>query len=401
MYERLNRGGALSPSYLDAEESISAALLSLLVSCSVKDHQSIKRAPLILLLNQNIQRSDFHFDRSVKYQIGLMVEFVELTDARQPACKANMKVANEKKQSIQKARQTTLLTPMLAEAFKRAKLRVKQGEVEGTLTFTVKPDSLQELGELEAPVRKTLFRRIEGLDSSRVDDDSAYCRAVETGHQATIVLPLPVGYNEGGWRCHAIIGNQECLHPNLKYRNDCEVCATAKPNLKPEFQHLRLLSPSIRSESNEYLRRIRESDAELTKCERYENTAAEKLAAAAEKRVGIEDSSAIGIDEEEGDEEDLMMNVELVQSGVWSSIHASAVCLKPRKAKSLQLLNSARAELAIMMQCAYELAAPHAQKVIRGFILRASLGRIREEAIEFAKFSAAVALFLVQVGQVN
>ena len=83
-----------------------------------------------------------------------MVEFVELTDARQPACKANMKVANEKKQSIRKARQTTLLTPMLTEAFKRAKLRVKQGEVEGTLSFTVKPDSLQELGELEAPVRK-------------------------------------------------------------------------------------------------------------------------------------------------------------------------------------------------------------------------------------------------------
>jgi hypothetical protein len=308
-----------------------------------------------------------------------MVEFDELitdVEAGQPLDKAKMKA------SIRKARQTTILTPMLAEMHRRAKLRVKPNEIEGKLTFTVKPDSLLKLPPDAAPVRKTLFRRFEGLDASRVDDDAPYCRAVETGHQVTVVLPLPQG-----WRCHARVGNQECLHPNLNNRDNCEACATPKPKLKPEFQYLRLLSPSIRSESREYLRRIKESDSELTKYERYEKRAAERLAAAAKKQIG---KDARGDTDEEDEEEELMLNVEL--AGVWNRVHASTVVtvLQPRKVKSLELLNSAKVDFAIVMQSSFELAAPHVQKVIRGFILRASVGRVREEAIELARFAAAV-----------
>jgi hypothetical protein len=296
-----------------------------------------------------------------------------------------------KHQSVQQARKTTLLTPMLAEMHRRAKLKMKPGEVEGTLTFAVAKSNLLRLNDTD-PVRRTLLRCIEGLSESRIHDDSSYYNAVERGQTVTVLLPLPEGYNEGGWRCHAINGTVECLHPNKAHDDACVACQTRKPMLKANFHYLRTMSHSIRSQTKEYLRSIKELDAELTKCERAEVEAAERLASAAEKQVDGHESDTFSKDNDEDVDDDLMMNVELVQAGVWNRVHAATVLsmMKPRKAKSLQLLNSAKSQLSLMTQSAYELAAPHAQKVIRGFLLRASLDRIRQGVLVLAQLAAAV-----------
>ena len=297
-----------------------------------------------------------------------------------------------KQQSIQRARQTTLLTPMLAEMHRRAKLKMKPGEVEGSLTFVVEKKDLLRLPPSDdtntALLRAALFRRIDGL-GARIDDDSSYYDAVERGQRVTIVLPLPSEYESGGWHCYAAIhGNRRCLHPNKADDISCTACQTPKPQLKPEFAYLRILAHAIRIESLEYVRVIQESDADLIKCEEAERVASERVAMVAKKQIENTNSTSSDVDEE--DDEELMMNVELVQS-VWNRVHAENVLsmMKPRKAKLYQMLSAAKAQLAIMIQHAYQLAVIHVQKVVRGFILRASLDRLTAEAIAFAEFSAA------------
>lgn len=292
-----------------------------------------------------------------------------------------------KQQSIQRSRHTTILQPILQEMHRICVLKKKQGEVTGILMFNVKGSQLLILSAAEdtASLRTTLYRRIVGLSASRVDDDTPYYDAVKNGRQVTVVLPLPEGFSVGGWRCHAVnCFGDECLQSNKDHNSMCLKCSTPLPKLKPEFKHLRLLSRSIRSLSRQYLRIIKETDAELTKCERAEHEARERLASSTTTmRVGESDKE---------EEEELMMNVELMQQGVWNRVHASTVLamIAPRHEKALQLHASAKAELTIMIQDVYQLAAPHAQKVIRGFLLRASKTGIREEITAFAELSAAL-----------
>ena len=120
----------------------------------------------------------------------------------------------------------------------------------------------------------------------------------------------------------------------------------------------------------------------ILKCERAEHDARERLAT----------TTRVGDTGKEEEEEELMMNVELMQSGIWNRVHARTVLtmIRPRYEKALQLHKSAKAELSIMTQDAYQLAAPHAQKVIRGFLLRTSMTCIRLETIALAEFSAAL-----------
>eukprot|EP00804_Cyclotella_cryptica_P003080 CCRYP_006079-RA/>CCRYP_006079-RA protein AED:0.07 eAED:-0.01 QI:0/0/0/1/0.5/0.33/3/0/431 len=262
---------------------------------------------------------------------------------------------------------------------RRAKLKKKKGEVEGTLRFEVEKSKLLKLlpSDDTAGIRTTLYRRIEGLSDTRKDDDSSYYTAVENGFKVTVILPLPESYEVGGWRCHASFDKGGCLHPNKREDEKCTSCQSPKPKLKPQFEYLRLLSFSIRDVAKEYLRVIREYDIELSKCE-----AAEKEAKASHV------SSSDGEDEDDP----LMMNVELIQGGVWQRIRADILLsmLAPRKQKAWERLNSARSELSIMIQCTCDLAAPHAQKVVRGFLVRSSLECLRREVCALAEFSAAV-----------
>jgi hypothetical protein len=294
-----------------------------------------------------------------------------------------------RQQSLKERRKTALASPMLADMARRSKLQMKNGEAQGTLSFRVDKTNLLRLSPSDV-VRTTLLRRIEGLSAGQIDDDSSYYDTVNSQAQAnvTIVLPVPAG---GGWRCHALVEGQECLHPNLLADQTCNACSAVLPKLKPEFQHLRILSHSIRSQSKEYIRIIRKADLEITKCETAEEEARKRLEAAGERQVGM-DGDAISSADSDDEDEELMMNVELVQSGAWQRVHANTVVstMKQRKAKSLYMLNAAKAELAIMIQSSYELAAHHSQKIVRGFLVRASINRIKQEAVELAEFSAAV-----------
>eukprot|EP00956_Cyclotella_meneghiniana_P003585 scaffold4392_cov63-Cyclotella_meneghiniana.AAC.5 len=291
-----------------------------------------------------------------------------------------------KQQSIQRARQTTILQPMLQEMHRRSVLKKQQGEVRGVLIFNVKNDQLLDLSSAAddtVSTRVTLNRRIEGLSASRIDDDTPYYDAVKNGRQVTVVLPLPEGFSDGGWRCHAVNSSgDECLQPNNHHNDKCLKCNTSLPSLKPQFKYLRILSHAIRSLTEDYVRIIKESDTEMTKCERAEHDARERLAT----------TTRVGDTGKEEEEEELMMNVELMQSGIWNRVHARTVLtmIRPRYEKALQLHKSAKAELSIMTQDAYQLAAPHAQKVIRGFLLRTRMTCIRVETIALAEFSAAL-----------
>eukprot|EP00956_Cyclotella_meneghiniana_P039018 scaffold164076_cov51-Cyclotella_meneghiniana.AAC.6 len=155
-----------------------------------------------------------------------------------------------KQQYIQRARQTTILQPMLQEMHRRSVLKKQQGELRGVLIFNVKNNQLLDLSAADDTVsmRATLKRRIEGLSASRIEDDTPYYDAVKTGRQVTVVLPLPEGFSDGGWRCHAFNSSgDECLQPNNHHNDKCLKCNASLPSLKPQFKYLRILSHAVRS----------------------------------------------------------------------------------------------------------------------------------------------------------
>lgn len=301
-------------------------------------------------------------------------------------------------------RQTAIANPIMADAIRRTRLGMKTGEVRGKLKFSVPKilhlpptDSFDNVNSNEisnsglkaAATRVALYRRFEDLNSSRKEDDSSYFDAVGNGVEVTVVSPLPPHYERGGWRCHAKInklvtnssGDQtagECLYPNRPQDQQCTKCTTLKPSLRPEFAYLRLISPSIRRQRREYERIIRSCDHELTRCDTAERDAAEQIAAF--EKGDVED------------EEDLIMDIDLVQEGVWQRVDVRDCdqLLASRKAELKKRLATARAEISIMIQCSYELAVVHVQKIVRRFLVRARLDDIRQAVLDLAMLSAAI-----------
>jgi len=287
-------------------------------------------------------------------------------------------------------RQTAIEHPMMADAIRKLRLGMKTNEVKGRLKFTVPKSSVLKLppsngksSQDVAAIKVTLCRRFEDLHPSRKEDDSAYLDDVENNKEVTIITNLPPNYESGGWRCHAKIESTtddhvvsvECLHPNRPQDKTCTKCTSPRPNIKPAFAYLRLLAPAIRKQRKEYERIIHSCDTELCRCEATERDAIQRI------EEGNED-----------DEETLMMDVDLVSSGVFQRIDACS--LLPMLASRKDLLNkrlvSARVELSIMIQSTYELACIHAQRVTRRFLVRCRLDDIRRQVCEMARESAAL-----------
>lgn len=336
----------------------------------------------------------------------------------------NIKMENAKPRKTMMARKTAIQNPMMMDAIRRTRLALKNGEVSGQLTLVLPKSSVLNLpstldhddsslkSSAIAAARETLCRRFEALHQPRKEDDASYFHAVETERKVTLVTPLPPGYERGGWRCHAKTSTTdcadhvvvECLHPNKPQDESCGKCQGPKPNIRPEYAYLRLLSLGVRRQRREYMRIIKECDHELERCDIAESEATEQIAAfdnmlEQSRTSDVADSSDGNCDdtsakEKEVDEEDeaLMMDVDLVQKGVWQRVNARTLLptIASRKLKLNHRLASARAELAIMIQASFELAVPHLQRVARRFLVRFRLDSIRKAVLDFARFSAAV-----------
>ena len=269
-------------------------------------------------------------------------------------------------------------------------------------------DESESSNDVIAAVRVTLCRRFEELHTSRREDDISYFDGVEKGTEVNVITALPPGYERGGWRCHAksmkSTGSDqvvvECLYPNRPQDEICTKCQHPKPNLRPQFAYLRLLPPGLRRQRREYERIIKSCDYELERCDAAENEAVERIA---KQKEESDICTTAAIDEVQGandaesayhslDEEALMMDVDLVQKGVWQRVDARALLpmLASRKIELNNRLSTARAELSIMIQSAYDLAALHVQRIARRFLVRCRLDDIRRSVREFACMSAAV-----------
>ena len=136
-----------------------------------------------------------------------------------------------------------------------------------------------------------------------------------------------------------------------------------------------LLAPAIRKQRKEYERIIHSCDTELCRCEATERDATQRIEG-----------------DNEDDEETLMMDVDLVSSGVFQRIDACSLLpmLASRKEELNKRLVSARVELSIMTQSTYELACIHAQRVARRFLVRCRLNAIRRQVYDAARESASV-----------
>ncbi|KAL7490966.1 hypothetical protein ACHAWT_000819 [Skeletonema menzelii] len=307
---------------------------------------------------------------------------------QQPNKDAN---TSTKRMTIQRDRQATLFNRASMEMHRTTRLAMTSGETQGSLKFIVHRNKLLNLpasadsDSLTIAVRTTLYRRFESLDPNRQEDDAPYLTAVNQGIPVKLVKALPKAYERGGWRCHALVGENECMHPNKAHEKCCSKCQAKKPNLKPAYAHLRLLLPGMRQQRREYVRSIREYDSELCRCEVAEQVANEKIAS-------FDDRIEKRLVQAEDEEVELTMDVDLIQKGVWQRGNARSLLpmLFERKADLNTRLKRARAEIAIMIQCTYELAVVHVQKIVRRYLVRCSLESIRKAKDEFARFCSVL-----------
>jgi len=295
-----------------------------------------------------------------------------------------------KRMTIQRDRQATLINRAAMEMHRTTRLSMTSDEIEGSLNFIVPMNKLLRLppstdSALAIAVRTTFYRRFECLQPNRQEDDAPYLEAVRQGTPVCLVKALPKDYKRGGWRCHTLVEEKECLHPNKAHDMCCSKCLTPKPNLKPAFAYLRLLLPGMRQQRREYVRMIKECDSELCRCELAEQEANAKI-------VDYNDRVEKGLVQAEDEEVELTMDVDLIQKGVWQRGNAKSLLpmLFERKNDLHARLRRARAEVAIMIQCTYELAVVHAQTIVRRFLVRCRLGLVRQSKDEFARFCAAI-----------
>lgn len=305
-----------------------------------------------------------------------------------------------KRMTIQRDRQATLFNRATMEMHRTTRLAMNSGETQGSLQFIVRRNKLLHIppstgsDSHTSAVRTTLYRRFETLDPDRQEDDGPYLNAVKEGMAVKLVKALPKGYERGGWRCHALVGEKECMHPNKAHEKCCSKCHTKKPNLKPAYAHLRLLLPGMRQQRREYVRMIKEYDSELCRCEAAEQMANDKIAI-------FDDKLDKDLVQTEDEEVELTMDVDLIQKGVWQRGNARSLLpmLFDRKNDLNTRLRTARAEIAIMVQCAYELAVVHAQKIVRRYLTRCRLNSVRKAKDEFAKFCAALEIQRIARGK--
>jgi hypothetical protein len=294
-------------------------------------------------------------------------------------------------------RKSAMQNPFLSDATRRTKLAMRNGEVKGRLKFIVQQSKLLVLPptidghefSIVAKARETLCRRFTFLHPSRMEDDDPYTEAVKQGNEVTVITALPQGYSMGGWRCHAKLNSSEgteCLHPNGSLVETCNRCNHPKPKLRQEFAYLRLMTPGVRRQRKEYERIMKGIDSEFVRCDLAEHEAREKVAAY-DKQLKLLELNGDVIDEETW----LMMDVDLVNN-VWQRVNARTLLplIAERRLELGPKLATARGELAILIQSAYQMAVIHVQRVGRRYLVRLRLNDVRQSVINFARFSAAV-----------
>ena len=294
-------------------------------------------------------------------------------------------------------RKSAMQNPFLSDATRRTKLAMRNGEVKGRLKFIVQQNKLLILpptmdgaeSSTVTKARETLCRRFTFLHPSRMEDDAPYFDAVKQGNEVTVITALPQGYSMGGWRCHAKLNSSEgteCLHPNGCLVETCNRCNHPKPKLRQEFAYLRLMTPGVRRQRKEYERILKGIDSEFAKCDLAEHEAREKLAAY-DKQLKLLELNGDVINEETW----LMMDVDLVNN-VWQRVNARTLLplIAERRLELGPKLATARGELAVLIQSAYQMAVIHVQRLGRRFLVRLLLSDIRQSVINFAQYSAAV-----------
>ncbi len=334
-------------------------------------------------------------DEDESYQ--QFLAFLASSPSQSQPLQTNKHEKNSKRDTIQRDRKATLFNRASMEMLRKTQLSLAEGETQGTTLKFIVPrnrllrmppsiDANDNSSVAAAAVRTTLFHRFEYLQPCRQEDDTPYIDAVHQGMSVVLAKALPKGYESGGWRCHALNGEKkECMQPNKVSDKICLKCHSSKPKLKPRFAYLRLLLPGVRQQRREYIRMIKECDSELCRCEAAEEDCNKKIA-------DFNTRKAEGLVQAEDEDVELAIDIDLVQRGVWQRGNARALLpmLADRKEDLHHRLRSARAEIAIMIQCTYELAVIHAQKIVRRYLVQCSLPRIRASREAFARLCATL-----------
>ena len=334
----------------------------------------------------------------------------------------------EKMERIREQRRTTVLRPELMSAIRRVNRTLRDGEVTraedlsvtGPLDLQLPPESRSEDSTDEhgcaAEMEATFYRRVPTLRVPR--DEGAYRAAVSRGG-VTLITADAEG---GGWYCQKPIGiasaasaspgdwgggeassfrigrgkgkmkKELCLSINGPSDATCRSCRRGRTFLRAEFALLRRISSASRRQTIEYLRRMVELDDLVFRCGAALDRAQEKLSRSEEEGRGAPSPVVVADSLDEEDLPSLLMDVDVANGEVWqrAEVRYLVPALEERRRRAASLLRTVRGEICVLTQAVWEMAVPHAQKLVRGHLARSKLDARRRIRAERDRNEAAV-----------
>lgn len=181
---------------------------------------------------------------------------------------------------------------------------------------------------------------------------------------------------DDGWICFSVmnvIGREDivlresCYEFNPRNRETCVSCLSPKPKMRPFFLRLQHTSPVLSRERNEFLKTMELLDAELTE---YEVAIASKYSSTALSSDKPEKNETRSASVLIYDKQTLDMNF----NGLRQRIEATAALpvLVANKFRVTSRFIATWWKLCLLVLYTYELATPHAQRVVRGYLVRSS-----------------------------
>uniref|UniRef100_A0A6U2QQ40 Uncharacterized protein n=1 Tax=Leptocylindrus danicus TaxID=163516 RepID=A0A6U2QQ40_9STRA len=296
--------------------------------------------------------------------------------------------------------QSAIENPELLSEQRRVRLSLVEGQRMNIEYVGVRKNHLVVVSNQRA--RESLYRSlpfIRGMDHVCLDED-VYAKACSRVYGVVSKVCADLG---GDWMCYSYISkpnsndvsrddddntdspSQEvltslplvpCRAVNDKRCKACIVCGVLRVKMHRKYSHIRRLAVAVKERRAVLLEKIRKLDHEL-----YKSRGALENIAQHNQRPDecLSDSSDFEVATEMIRAMNAVIDLDLAQENVMQrvEVHAMEKILKKLLLQKTSQLELLWGELCVIVQALYEEAIPHVQKIVRRFLVRSRLNKIR------------------------
>lgn len=285
--------------------------------------------------------------------------------------------------------QSAIANPELLSEQRRVRLSLVEGQRMSIQYVRVNKIQLEVANQ---HARISLYRSlpfIRGMNSVSLDQKT-YTEACSRVYGVVMKVCAVLGEQ---WMCYAYPSNQNDVAPrrdddsssseiasslsfapsvcravNDKRCKTCVVCGSARSKLRRKYSNIRRLAVATKERRAVLLQKLRKLDDDLYKCRNSLETIAHNL-----------DLSVCEVETTMIQAMNAVIDLDLAQENVMQRVEVKAMegildKLLEQKKSQLMLLWG---ELCVIVQALYENAIPHVQKIVRRFLVRSRLDKIR------------------------